>query len=319
MRRWWWFVSLCPSLFLTMVLHTLPRTVETSRRDLTEETFDFIINFLSVSRTAPEDGLKVDKDHVRANSGDGDHFQANSGDEDNVKANSGRGHKIYFTDEELDRGGFYQVVTAENYRHEFNGEKRLQANKGLSDEISDVKDVILNRLDSGSSRSDLDDTDSVEESFQRLMMQLPRMVDKARDEISEDIAKHNMLGYTVCGGLVLGALFDIISYMIKKEMLLWEIFTNETFFWNAVYFWGYAVGFSGPFLFPDTFRSDDPNLACSSRDFFSVLANSDLSLNIDSLASKSEGELFVLTEQIRREFNLNLGCVLTRYSQSSYP
>jgi hypothetical protein len=80
--------------------------------------------------------------------------------------------------------------------------------------------------------------------------------------------------------------------------------------------WWYAAGFAGPWLFPSTFSGGDPNLSCSSLDFFAMLADSDLSLNINSITSRSPGEMFILSEKLKVDFNSRLSCIV--YKRGEY-
>eukprot|EP00092_Neocalanus_flemingeri_P034438 GFUD01037447.1.p1 GENE.GFUD01037447.1~~GFUD01037447.1.p1 ORF type:complete len:328 (+),score=86.71 GFUD01037447.1:350-1333(+) len=72
-------------------------------------------------------------------------------------------------------------------------------------------------------------------------------------------------------------------------------------------------GFAGPYLtYPPTSStmSGDPYLGCSSMDYFSMLADSDLSLNIATITSRPVGEMSVLTARLRTDFNSKLGCIV---------
>merc|ERR1719186_2039699 len=148
--------------------------------------------------------------------------------------------------------------------------------------------------------------------FQQIVFTLPNMIDQTRDVIVEDIATKNMLGYTIALAFFVGAFFDTIGELLISERLLTDVITDLEFVGLLGWLWFYAVGFAGPWLFPSTFSGGDPNLACSSVDYFAMLAESDLSLNIGTITSRPQGEMAVLTARLSRDFNSKLGCIVNK-------
>jgi len=152
--------------------------------------------------------------------------------------------------------------------------------------------------------------DSIEDMFQQIVFTLPNMIDQTREVIVEDIATENMLGYTLALSYFVGAFFDTIGELLISERFLTDVISDKEFVALQGWLWFYAIGFAGPWLFPSTFSGGDPNLACSSVDYFSTLAESDLSLNIATITSRSQGEMAVLTARLSRDFNSKLGCIV---------
>ena len=193
-----------------------------------------------------------------------------------------RGHKVYFTKEE-------EVDKWQKNPH------------GAAPGTWSRKDPSLDRQTA---------LRSVEADYRQLVLLLPRKIDAARDEISAQIRHKNSLGYLVVAGFVLAAVFENTAFIVQAEMPV------VTFMWTVVWLWAYSFGFSGPFIFPSVFGAGhgvgDPALSCSSRDFVSVLASSHFSLALEDLVSRGEGEFAVMAEQLRRQLNLNLDCILSR-------
>ena len=238
------------------------------------------------NRLAGQEGVKFVGDFLPstgvAEKSGRDWFQEENGESfDSVKVNADRGHKVYFTKEE-----------------EVN---KWQKNPEAAPATWSRKAPSLDRLT---------DLRSVEASYRQLVLLLPRKIDAARDQISAQIRHKNSLGYLVVAGFVLAAVFENSAYIVQAEMSV------ITFMWTVVWLWAYSFGFSGPFIFPSVFGAGhgvgDPALSCSSRDFVSVLASSHFSLALEDLVSRGEGEFTVMTEQLRRQLNLNLDCILSR-------
>ena len=124
---------------------------------------------------------------------------------------------------------------------------------------------------------------NIEDIFQQMVLSLPNIIDKSRAFIVEDIASNNMLGYTIGFSYFLGAFLDTIGDFLVEERFLSELITDQALWFLMGWLWFYAAGFAGPWMFPSTFSGGDPNLECSSLDFFAMLAESDLNLNINSI------------------------------------
>jgi len=151
---------------------------------------------------------------------------------------------------------------------------------------------------------------NIEDNFQQIVMSLPNIIDKSRAAIVEGIATTNMVGYTVGFSYFLGAFLDTIGDFLVEERFLSELITDQALWFLMGWLWFYAAGFAGPWLFPSTFGAGNPNLVCSSVDFFAMLAESDLNLNINSITSRSQGEMAILSQRLRTDFNSRLGCIV---------
>jgi len=160
--------------------------------------------------------------------------------------------------------------------------------------------------------------DFVEAKYQSLIQELPLLIDEAREVISQDIATKNMMGYTIAASFFIGAFLDTVGVTLLElgsfgELIL-ELVTGK--FWPGLYvlFWGYAFGYSGPWLFPTVFNGGDPNLKCSSADYFQLLNDHDLTLNIQSFTELSSGASVILVEKVSRDFNAKLSCIVNQRS-----
>ena len=118
----------------------------------------------------------------------------------------------------------------------------------------------------GDSRSDLESTEEEDKvAFERLVLELPLAVDRAREEIIEDIARRNHLGYTIAVGFFSSAILESIALMFIEETSLAEPATIETLFWTLVTIWSYNAGFAWSYLFPDVFGAGSTNLSCTGQ------------------------------------------------------
>jgi len=159
----------------------------------------------------------------------------------------------------------------------------------------------------GDSRSDLESTEEeVKVAFERLVLELPLAVDRARDEIIEDIARRNHLGYTIAFGFFSSAILESIALMFIEEPSLAEPASTETLFWTLVTIWSYNTGFAWSYLFPDVFGAGSTDLSCSGQDAARVLRRG------TEARLRSQGEVAVVVEQLRRELQLALDCVLAK-------
>jgi len=154
----------------------------------------------------------------------------------------------------------------------------------------------------------------VEAKYENLVYKLPKLIDTARAEIIKEIATLNMLGYSIAAGFAVGVLCDTIGVILLEEVSLGativSIVTDHKRLGFLWFIWWYSFGYAAPWLFPATFNGGDPNLLCSSADFFSLYNDYELTLNIQSFTEKSPGESVLLLERVNREFNLRLGCIL---------
>jgi hypothetical protein len=135
------------------------------------------------------------------------------------------------------------------------------------------------------------------------------LVDAAREEIVEDIAKRNLVGYTIAGGFLLSTLAHTAAIFIIEEMFMWEMYTEESYMWLVLWFWGYDVGCAWGFLFPSVFGPGHSALPCSGRDLLEATAGRLLELAAGGL---TEGEHAVRVEHLRRRLYLRLDCVLSK-------
>ena len=164
------------------------------------------------------------------------------------------------------------------------------------------------------------DIDFVEAKYQSLIQGLPLLIDEAREVIRQDIATKNMMGYTIAGSFFIGAFLETVGGTLmefKSFGALIQALVSSTE-WPGIYIWlwGYAFGYAGPWLFPAIFNGGDPNLKCSSADFFQLLNDHDLTLDIQSFTELSPGANVILVEKVSRDFNSRLGCIV--YKRSDY-
>merc|ERR1719308_331816 len=82
--------------------------------------------------------------------------------------------------------------------------------------------------------------------------------------------------------------------------------------------WFYAIAVSLIRFFPTLFQEDpDPNLFCSSVDFFIMLSNtSELSTNLRSITNDmSEGEMTIFVEKLLVDFKSRLSCIVNKKAE----
>jgi len=235
----------------------------------------------------------------------------------------GRQNKVYWTDEELEavREKHNSTETSELID---NGRRAVRVIENIYPVAKNVEK--LSRIFIDDYKAATEDTpaqdrqlamsltdlslDSVEDIFQQMVLNLPNGIDKSREFIVEDIASNNMIGFTIVFSFFMGAALDTVADFLVEERFLTDIITDQGLWFFLGWLWFYAAGFSGPWLFPATFSGGDPNLQCSSVDFFAMLADSDLNLNIKSISSRSKGEMLILSERLRTDFNSRLGCIV---------
>ena len=146
----------------------------------------------------------------------------------------------------------------------------------------------------------------VEARYQNLVQELPSLIDEAREVIIQDIVTKNMLGYTIAGSFIIGAFLDTVGLTLLEIDSFGQVILNliTDKFWPGVYifFWVYAFAYGGPWYFAAIFNGGDPNLKCSSADYFQLLNDHDLTLNIQSFTQLSPAESLILTEKVGRDF-----------------
>ena len=125
-----------------------------------------------------------------------------------------------------------------------------------SEEMADVDKIIGGEVES---------VDEEKIAFKKLVLELPLAVDRAREEIVNDIAERNRHGYTIAIGFFLSAIFESIAAVLVEEVSIHEPSTIETLFWTLVMWWSYYIGFAWSYLFPDIFGAGSSNLPCSGQ------------------------------------------------------
>ena len=163
---------------------------------------------------------------------------------------------------------------------------------------------------------DVFDLNFIETKYSQLMESLPSLIDNAGAVISRDVATSNMLGFTLVGGFVAGAVLDSLALIMLSPHSLSHAVTlvvTDKYFQGVLHWlWWYAFGFSGPALFPGTFGAGDPSFGVSCKDYFSLVAAHNLSLNIQSLTSLSPAEAKLRIENLKRDFSVTFRPILSR-------
>jgi len=154
----------------------------------------------------------------------------------------------------------------------------------------------------------------LEQKYTELVQSLPLIIDDARDVITETIATKKMLGNTIIAGFMVGAILDTVAVVMLKPHSLAHAVTlivTEKYYQAALHFlWWYAFGFSGPWMFPATFGAGSPEIQASSRDYFQLLRDHDLTLNIQSFTEKSPIVATLLIENLKRDFSERFGEII---------
>ena len=226
---------------------------------------------------------------------------------------NGRRNKVFWTDDELNAGSNAKQLSSDVVQ-EFNVSFHLVRNsrittistKKFSEEHADDRQFVV-------SGEDLSAAD-IQETFQISAESLPLLIDNAKKVIVEDIAKSNMLGYSVAASYFTGAALDTIATFLIEERLITDVLTTPELIFLLGWLWFYAAGFAGPWLFPSTFSGGDPYLECDSRDYFSVLEDSGFDLNLESIKLKSYSEVLIMAEQFKVDFNKKLSCITNKQS-----
>jgi len=156
----------------------------------------------------------------------------------------------------------------------------------------------------------------VEARYSELMQDIPVRMEQAKEVIIRTIATQNMLGFTFVGAFILGAILDTVAILFLEANSLSNAVTlilNDQFtkgFLNWI--WWYCFGFGGPWMFPNTFSGGDPDIQVGSAQYFSLLADFNLTLSIRTLTDKSPAEALIFSEKLRREFNTRLGPIVNK-------
>ena len=156
---------------------------------------------------------------------------------------------------------------------------------------------------------------TIEEIFEGSILKLPSDIDRVKNMIIENIATKNMLGYSYAIAFILGAFIDTLAEFLDREMLLSDLSSDPILWFFLGWVWFYTAGFAGPWLFPSIYSGGDPNLSCSSVDFFILMFNTNLSTNVRSITTAmSEGKMIIFVESIRLDFKSRLSCIVDEKS-----
>ena len=154
----------------------------------------------------------------------------------------------------------------------------------------------------------------LEEKYENIIKSLPKQIDEARDAIVKDIATRNMLGYVLFVGFFLGFLMDAVGELLMNYKSFSEAFqdTEYVFLFAALLF--DSLGNGAEYL-STVFNAGDPNLPCSSEDFFDVVQVHNQVLDPQQLSKLSQIQYSILTERFQRDFSTRLSCILQRISE----
>ena len=127
----------------------------------------------------------------------------------------------------------------------------------------------------------------LEEKYENIIKSLPQQIDEARDAIVKDIATRNMLGYLLFVGFFLGFLLDGVGELLMNYKSFSEAFqdTEYVFLFAALLF--DSLGNGAEYL-STVFNAGDPNLPCSSEDFFDVVQVHNQVLDTQQLSKLSQ-------------------------------
>ena len=157
-------------------------------------------------------------------------------------------------------------------------------------------------------------TELIEKRYTELVQAMPARLEEAREVIIKTIATRNMLGFTFVGAYIIGAILDTTAILLlypnsltdAVTRIFFEPFTHSFLHW----IWWYAFGFSGPWMFPNTFHGGDPGIEAGSAQYFALFKDFDLTLNIQSFTEKSPAAALILSEKLRRDFDTRLGPIV---------
>ena len=154
------------------------------------------------------------------------------------------------------------------------------------------------------------------ERYTELVQALPGRLEAAREVIVRSVATKNMMGYTFVAAYIIGAILDTVAILLlypnslahALTLVLTDSWSKSSLHW----IWWYAFGFSGPWMFPRTFNGGDPDIRAGSEQYFTLLSDLDLTLNIQSFTEKSPAAALILSEKFRREFETRLGPIVNK-------
>jgi len=225
---------------------------------------------------------------------------------------NGRSNRVFWTDAELKAENIGHQLFSSNNVSNIDPQVVRDSRIELDTEKNNFRKFAEERqfIVSGGEFSVTD----IQEVFKMSVETLPLLIDNAKEIIVEDIAKGNMLGYSVAASYFTGAALDTIATFLIDERFITDVFTNPELIFLLGWLWFYAAGFAGPWLFPSTFSGGDPYLECDSRDYFPVLQESGFDLNLDSINSKSYSEVLIMAERFKVNFNKKLSCITNKRS-----
>ena len=91
----------------------------------------------------------------------------------------------------------------------------------------------------------------VEAKYSQLMESLPSLIDEAGAVVSKAVATSNMLGFTLVGGFITGAVLDSLALVMLNPNSLSHAVTlivTDKYYQGVLHWlWWYAFGFSGMF------------------------------------------------------------------------
>ena len=176
--------------------------------------------------------------------------------------------------------------------------------------VNQKKDIPLHQVN----------LDFIEAKYHRLMLELPSLIDDARDVIVEDTATRNMMGYTIAFSYFLGSTLEILGFTLMLRRSLQDSaasLASRREYYGYVWYTGwYGAGDASPWFFPDIFTTGgDPHIACSGADYRQLLEEFHLGTNIQSFSVRSFAEKVITIERLQRDFNERLGCILVHVNR----
>ena len=161
---------------------------------------------------------------------------------------------------------------------------------------------------------------NIEDIFEGSIFKLPSDIDKARNIIIEDKASNLMLGYTIGIARILAPTLEFLGNFLITERFLSDIIMDLKLWFYVGNRWFYAIAASLIRFFPTLFKEDpDPNLFCSSVDFFILLSSSsELSTNLRSITNgMSTGGMTIFVERLLVDFKSRLSCIVNKKADYS--
>ena len=176
--------------------------------------------------------------------------------------------------------------------------------------VNQKKDIPLHQVN----------LDFIEAKYHRLMLELPSLIDDAKEVIVEDTATRNMMGYTIAFSYFLGSTLEILGFTLMLRRSLQDTaasLASRREYYGYVWYTGwYGAGDASPWFFPDIFTTGgDPHIACSGADYRQLLEEFHLGTNIQSFSVRSFAEKVITVERLQRDFNERLGCILVHVNR----